>query len=142
MSASHPFPAVWQVGTGTRTGQAVNAPVADLGWKWHQPTMEGLTTFLMPLTAFQRAVLERLGSARLADLQETLAVTQHPYVHPRPGAANQYLTGESEGQLRLYAYDDEVGFDGFTLERCDFATDEAQIIAMIEEIEHLRTKGS
>ena len=104
--------------------------------------VESQKTFLMPLTAFQQAVLERLGSAQLANLQGTPVVQQHPYVRPQPGAANQYLTVEWDGQLRLYIYDVEVGFDGFTLERCDFATDEAQIGAMIEEIEHLLADGS
>ena len=69
-------------------------------------------------------------------------VRQVPYVHQKPGAANQYLTVEWSGQFRLYVYDNEVGFDGFTLERSDFATDEAQIKAMIEEIEYLRSTGS
>ena len=104
--------------------------------------MTGQTTFAIPLTAFQFAVLERLLAGGIADLQGTPTVQQHPYVNPLPGAANQYLSVEWAGQLRLFVYDNEVGFDRYTLERQDFSTDADQIEAMIEEIGHMRANGS
>ena len=95
----------------------------------------------MPTTAFQDAILDCLLGGELADLSELPIVEQHPYVNPQGGAANQYLTVDWVGKLRIFVYDDEVGFDEFTLEREDFPTLEAQMEAMIEEIERLRGTG-
>ena len=95
----------------------------------------------MPITDFQRAVLARLEAEPVADLTDSPTVQQIPYLHPQPKAANQYLLAEWKGRLRLFIYDDEVGFEDFTLERQDFATDQSQLDAMVEEIERIRANA-
>jgi hypothetical protein len=100
-----------------------------------------MAKFSMPLTAFQEHALSRLLDFEHTSLPLTSAVSQYPYVRPVVGEANQYLVVEWPQTLKVYLYDTEVGFDGFTLEREDFQTDDAQITGMIEEIEHRLTKG-
>ena len=99
-------------------------------------------TFPMSLTDFQQLVLARIAESAMCDPLGPPTVTQVPYVHPQPGAANQYLVAAWGPKLRIYIYDDEIGFDEFTLEREDFATDEAQLLGMAEEMKRLRANGS
>lgn len=68
------------------------------------------------------------------------AVSQHPYVRHVAGQANQYLIVELSQALKVYLYDTEIGFEGFTLEREDFRIDDAQIAGMIDEIRYRLTK--
>jgi len=95
-----------------------------------------MANFPIPLTAFQERALSRLRGFADGTLLSTPAVSQHPYVRPVAGEANQYLVIEWSQTLKVYLYDTEVGFDGFTLEREDFQTDDAQIAGMIDEIEY------
>jgi len=89
------------------------------------------TPFQMPLTAFQQRVLEVL----LARSGIAPVVVQHPYAHPVPGEANQYMTAEWPSVATIYLYDTEIGFEDFTFERQEYPTDDEQLAAMTRELD-------